>query len=102
MDTQNKQIASESSITKEHEERVLRDFRSWYRENQPTIAAANEQAALIASNAAGSLNMLRVMLLLKEHPEWIYQPLPELGDKEEMTIGKMLRIHLVNYLEQAI
>jgi len=102
MNEQNGHNSIKPNITEQYEQDVLRAFRVWYRQNQPTINEASTQVGIIAQQAVSSLTMIQVILLLREHPEWTHQPQPSDADEKGITISGVARRHLVKHLEETI
>ncbi len=94
MNEQNGHNSIKSNITEQYEQDVLRAFRVWYRQSQPTINEASTQVSIIAQQAVSSLTMIQVILLLREHPEWTHQPQPSDADEKAITISGVARRHL--------
>src|SRR2546429_7124765 len=94
-------MSEQQSVTAASENVAIMLFVNWYQQKQPTIQEASTQAYSIAHSAIGILTPDQVVLLLHEHPDWIYQRPAErdVCDRNgDVTIGDITRRHLIQHL----
>jgi hypothetical protein len=98
---ENKNMPEQQSITAEYEQKALDAFVDWYQQANPTIGDASTQAYVIANKI--TLTALEVILLLQEHPDWIFQrPHESNRFNVALTIGDVTCGHLAVQLRRVI
>jgi hypothetical protein len=93
---------NKEKITAQYEQEALSKFRAWYQAQEtPTIQQASQAATLIARESVRCLTALKVIYLLIEYPEWVYEQTTEICACRG-SISTIIQKLLIDHLEKKI